>query len=190
MANEKMSEQRSALLCIDLQQEYFDASRPLWVPGGAPVLANAVRLLDAARGRGVRVLHARHVSGKPKSSTFVRDSRFCDFIEEASPRQGEEVVTKSWPGAFYGTDLDARLRSGGITRLFLCGLLSFMCVDTTAREAHARGYDVVFVSNATASLPIGDLSAEEIHRVVCAIQGWMFSRVMDTDDAIKLLTGE
>ncbi len=185
-----MSQQRSALLCIDLQQEYFDASRPLRAPGGAEVLANAARLLDAARERGIPVLHARHVSRKPDSPTFARNSRFCEFVAEASPREGEYVVTKSRPGAFYGTDLDDRLRSGGITRLFLCGLLSFMCVDTTAREAHARGYDVVFVSDATASLPIGELAAEEIHRVVCAVQGWMFSQVMRTDDAIQLLTGE
>ncbi|SEM68114.1 Nicotinamidase-related amidase [Syntrophus gentianae] len=185
-----MSHQSSALLCIDLQREYFDPGRPLWVPEGAFVLTNTAKLVHKARHIGTPVVHVRHVSRKPGAVTFAPNSEFLEFPEDVSPRDGEYVITKSRPGAFYETALDAHLQSLGITRLFLCGLLSFMCVDTTAREAHARGYEVIFVRDATAALPIGDLSADVIHRVVCAIQGWMFSKVVCTDDAIKLLTGE
>lgn len=185
-----MGQQSTALLCIDFQREYFDAGRPLLVPDGALVLANTVKLVTTARRVGVPVVHVRHVSRNPDDSTFAPDSEFIEFVPDVSPRDEECVVTKSRPGAFYSTDLDAHLRSLGITRLIVCGLLSFMCVDTTAREAHARGYDVVFVRDAAASIPIGDLPAYIIHKVICAIQGWMFSTVMYTDDAVKLLTGE
>lgn len=185
-----MSYQSSALLCIDLQREYFDCGRPLRVPNGALVLANTVKLVNMAREIGIPVVHVRHESSKPDAVTFARNSRFLEFTADVSPQKEEYVVTKSRPGAFYDTGLDTHLRSLGITRLFLCGLMSFMCVDTTAREAHARGYEVIFVSDATAAIPMGDLSADDVHKVVCAIQGWMFSTVLCTDDAIKLLTGE
>jgi nicotinamidase-related amidase len=182
-----MNQPSSALLCIDLQREYFDAGRPLRVPDGALVLENTVNLVNTARGIGIPVVPVRHVSRKRDAVTFAPDSKFLEFTDDVTPRDGEYVVTKSRPGAFYDTPLDLHLRSLGITRLFLCGLLSFMCVDTTAREAHARGYEVIFVSDATAALPMGDLSADVVHKVVCAIQGWMFSTVMCTDDAIKFL---
>jgi len=185
-----MSHQPSALLCIDLQREYFDTGRPLRAPGGALVLANTVKLVNTARGMGMPIIHVRHVSRKPGAVTFAPGSKFLEFIDDVSPRNEEYVVTKSRPGAFYDTGLDTHLRSRGIMRLFLCGLMSFMCVDTTAREAHARGYEVIFVSDATAAIPMGDLSADDVHKVVCAIQGWVFSTVLCTDDAIKLLKGE
>ncbi|OPY88522.1 MAG: Maleamate amidohydrolase [Syntrophus sp. PtaU1.Bin208] len=182
-----MSHQSSALLCIDLQREYFDPGRPLWAPGGALALENTARLVNIARNIRIPVVHIRHVSSKPDAATFAHNSEFLDFTDAVSPQDGEHVITKSRPGAFYNTDLDTCLRSREITRLFLCGLLSFMCVDTTAREAHARGYEVIFVRDATAAIPVGDWSADVVHKVVCAIQGWMFSTVMCTDDAIKLI---
>jgi len=185
-----MKQPSSALLCIDLQREYFEAGRPLRVPDGASALANSLKLLEAARKIEIPVVHIRHVSLKPGAVTFAPGSRYLEFADEVSSREGEPIITKTKPGAFYDTDLDVYLRSRNIARLYLCGLLSFMCVDTTAREAHARGYEVVFVSDATAALPIGDLSADVVHQVVCAIQGWMLSTVLRTDDAITLLTGE
>lgn len=116
-------------------------------------------------------MHVRHVSQNPNASMFAHNRKYFEFVCDVSPLDGEYVVTKSGLGAFYDNDLDTFLHSLEAIHLFLCGLLSFMCAATTACEAYARGYSVLFVRNATASIPISGVSAEMIHKVVCAIQG-------------------
>ena len=177
-----------AIICIDMQKEYFEKERPLRVPDGSQVLANVSRLINTGRDKGVLVIHVRHISKNPFDSTFRAGTPSIEFIEGAFPREGEHVVTKSRPGAFYGTGLHEILCKNGINTVAICGLLSFMCCDTTAREAHARGYNVLFVKDATAAININNIPAETIHNVTCAVQGWLFSRVLTTDELIDFLS--
>lgn len=58
------------------------------------------------------------------------------------------VVNKHNWGAFYGTDLDVQLRRRGIDTIILTGIATSIGVDTTAREAAQRGYNLVFVPEA------------------------------------------
>ncbi|NOZ77322.1 MAG: cysteine hydrolase [Euryarchaeota archaeon] len=173
-----------ALICIDLQREYFEDRRPLKVPNGPVVLKNVKRLINAARQRGLPVIHIRHISEDPFDTTFNAASPMVEFVEDVQPAEGELVITKTRPGAFYLTELDDILRQMGIDTVAICGLLSFMCCDTTAREAHARGYKVLFVKDATGAIDINNIPAETVHNVVCAVQAWMFSDVITTDDFI------
>ncbi len=176
-----------AVLSVDMQVEYYLEHGPLRVPQGAAVLRNVRSLLEAARRAGVPVIHIRHVSRDPNDATFAAGSPSVEFMDTVSPIGDERVITKSFPGAFHLTDLDQMLREAGISTVIICGLLSFMCCDTTAREAHARGYRVLFVNDATAALPLGDLPAETVHTVVCAVQDWMFSKVVSTEEALARL---
>ncbi|MDF1535489.1 MAG: isochorismatase family protein [bacterium] len=60
----------------------------------------------------------------------------------------------------------------------IAGFMSFMCCDTTARNAHSRGYKVLFVQDATATIDLGDIPAADVHGVTVAVQGFMFSEVV------------
>ncbi len=173
-----------AVLSIDMQAEYYLADGPLRVPEGDAVLRNVRALLDSERPAGVPVIHIRHVSRDPHDLTFAAGSPNVEFMPDVAPVNNEIVITKGLPGAFHLTDLDQILRDLGVSTVLICGLLSFMCCDTTAREAHARGYQVLFVKDATAALPLGDLPAETVHAVACAVQAWLFSTVVSTQDAI------
>jgi nicotinamidase-related amidase len=62
------------------------------------------------------------------------------------------LVTKHQWGAFYGTDLDVQLRRRGIRTVVIGGIATNMGVESTARQAHEHGYDVVIVEDATAGL--------------------------------------
>ncbi len=176
-----------ALICIDLQKEYFEDGRPLKVPTGESVLQNVKKLLYAARESNIPIIHVRHISKDPYDSTFRAGSPYVEFVEEVKPKEDERVITKSRPGAFHLTELDDVLHQNGVDTVIICGLLSFMCCDTTAREAYARGYNVLFVKDATAAIDIDDIPAETIHKVTCAIQGWLFSKVVTTNEVIELI---
>ena len=184
---EKLNPGHTAVICIDMQREYFDPSRPLYVKDSQKVSENCRVIIDNARARKSLIVHVRHVSSKDGDQTFAANSPFIDFVDLLTPKETEPIVTKSRPGAFYDTPLNDILVSKKIKNVIICGLLSFMCCDTTAREAHARGYDVYFIKDATAAIDIGEIPAETIHRSTCAIQGWMFSTLMSTSEILKVI---
>jgi biuret amidohydrolase len=74
-----------------------------------------------------------------------------DIVPELAPSVGETVIVKPGKGAFYATRLDELLRSQLITHLILAGVTTEVCVQTTMREANARGYECLLVEDATES---------------------------------------
>ncbi len=181
---------KHALLVIDMQKEYFREGGFLTVPDGPKVAENLLKLMEVARSRSIDVIHVRHISKNPQDATFRAGSDAVEFIDGFVPGPRETVITKTRPGSFYLTDLGHILARRGIDGVIIGGLMSFMCCDTTAREAPARGYWVHFVSDATAAIDIGRLSAPTIHAVVCAVQGLVFASVVTTREMIDILEKE
>jgi hypothetical protein len=68
--------------------------------------------------------------------------------------EGEPVITKTSFNAFYTTNLQQLLTSEGIVEVVVCGIRTEQCVETTARDAAGRGYEVTYVIDATATNPI------------------------------------
>jgi nicotinamidase-related amidase len=179
---------KTVLLTIDMQKEYFVDGRPLKVPEGPAVLANIVRLQDGARKANIPLIHIQHLSLDPEGGVFVEGSPFSDLVDESAPDTGEKVIIKRYPSAFAGTDLEGHLQALGVDTLIIAGLMSFMCCDTTAREAHSRGYKVLFVKDAAAAIDLGEIPAEQVHEVTLAVQGFIFSEVVSTEEALGRLT--
>ena len=176
---------KTALLTIDMQQEYFEGGRPLKVPEGPSVLANVVRLQDAARKADIPLIHIQHLSLDPEGGVFVDGTPFIDLVPESGPVAGEKVIIKRYPSAFAGTDLDGYLQELGVDTVVIAGLMSFMCCDTTGRDAHSRGYKVLFVRDATAAIDLGGIPAQQVQEVTLAVQGFVFSEVVTTENILK-----
>ena len=182
------TKQSRAVIIIDMQKEYFKKGGFLEVPEGRRVADNLVRLIAAARENSIPVIHVRHVSKNPSDATFRAGSDAVDFVDDLLPANGEEIITKTRPSSFYLTELDTLLMRQGIDTLVIGGLMSFMCCDTTARDAHARGYTVYFLRDGTGAIPLGGIPVETVHEVTCAVQGLVFSRVVSTDEMIGMIS--
>ena len=97
------------------------------------------------------------------------------------PRAGEHVLRKTTIGAFASTHIDSLLRALGCEQLYLCGISTNMCVETTAREAADRGYLVTLVEDACGT------THEDLHQVTMRNFQRLFGRVTSTAAALDEL---
>ena len=102
-------------------------------------------------------------------------------MPEAGFQPGDVLVTKRQWGAFYGTDLDLQLRRRGIRTLIMTGIATNFGVESTARDAQERGYELVFAEDAMSSLS-GELHAFVIENIFPVM-----GRVRSTEDILTAL---
>jgi len=72
-------------------------------------------------------------------------------LDKLKPKKNDHVVIKRRDSAFQDTELRVWLQSEGINLLVFTGIDTSICVETSLREGFNIGYDVVLVSDATAS---------------------------------------
>lgn len=143
---------KRALVVIDVQESFRQL--PRWrAVSTADIVERTVRLVEARRAQGdlvVWVLHAEPGSGTP----FDPPSGHVRLIEPLTPLPGEPVITKTSRNAFTTTNLQQILTQHGVGTLMISGIQTEQCCETTARLAADLGYDVEFVTEATATFPI------------------------------------
>jgi nicotinamidase-related amidase len=183
---------RRALLVIDVQNEYFTGALPITYPKGS--FKNILNIIEAAKRNGIIVIAIQHTAPQKDSKTFVRGSLEWELHEEITMLGYDYLIEKNLPGSFTGTNLEQILLQHEIDAVTICGYMTQMCCDTTARQALHLGYTVEFLSDATGTLDIsnyaGKVSAEELHRAILVTQAMRFSKVISADDWIRVITTE
>jgi biuret amidohydrolase len=191
----------TALLMIDMQRDFVEPKGFGELLGNnvslvRTAIAPCRAVLDAARKSGMFVIHTREGhrpdlsdcppakltrGGKtfigtdgPMGRILVRGSDGHDIIPELYPIAGEPVIDKPGKGAFFATDLDLILRDHGIKTLFVCGVTTEVCVNTTVREANDRGYECVVLEDCVGSyFPEFQDYALRMIKAQGAIFGWV-----------------
>jgi nicotinamidase-related amidase len=150
---------RTAIVVIDLQKGIvaMAAGAPHPTPS---VVANCVHLLTAGRKSGAHPVLV-HVGGSPNGAdllhpvadepmrgTAALPPDWSDLLPELGSSPSDTVILKRQWGAFYGTELDLQLRRRGLTTIILCGIATEFGVESTARDAYERGYELVFAEDA------------------------------------------
>ncbi|MBM3854366.1 MAG: cysteine hydrolase [Verrucomicrobia bacterium] len=162
----------TALLLMDLQNEIVDPKGKIGADGLAgpvaerKVIERTADLLRHARTRGIKVIHVV-VCYRPGHPELPRKAPLAEWFRGdellvegtwgaqihplVAPLAGEPVVTKRGISAFAHSDLDALLRSSGITNVVLAGVATRFVVEGTARDAFDRGYQYVVLEDCCAS---------------------------------------
>ncbi|MGE5123203.1 MAG: isochorismatase family protein [Acidobacteriaceae bacterium] len=149
---------RSSLLVLDMQAYFLDASSHAFIPSARAIVDGLVQLIDAYSSLGRPIFFTQHVNSAGDAgmmATWWKDvitdkSPFMDVIPELSLARGT-LIRKSQYDAFYQTPLEELLHARNVTQLVLCGVMTHLCVETTARSAFMRGYQVFLPVDGTAT---------------------------------------
>jgi ureidoacrylate peracid hydrolase len=155
----KVEPSRTALLVVDLVNDYVEPDglmpMPGAEPGGGPLIEANRRLAEAARAVGTRVVWIR--PGHLDSDDALFRKRIVHALEGTwgaelhsglGVQPGERVLSKRRYSAFFATDLDTWLREHGIERVLVSGVALNICVRATIHDAFFNGYDVWIVQDA------------------------------------------
>jgi nicotinamidase-related amidase len=169
-----------ALLLIDIQNDYF--------PGGAMELvgspaagAQAGKLLQAFRENALPVIHIQHRSTRPGAAFFLPNTRGVEIYSSVAPSRDEIVIPKHFPNSFRKTPLLDYLQERHIAQLFIGGMMTHMCIDSTTRAAADLGFECFLAGDAcaTKSLSFGGvtLPAESVQAAFLASLNGLFAKV-------------
>ncbi|MFN2464120.1 MAG: cysteine hydrolase family protein [Candidatus Dormibacteria bacterium] len=184
---------RTALINVDLQNCFVKSA-----PDGLTVLARINQVASSCRGAGILVIHTAHVL-RPDGSNMGVLREMVPKVRAGMLNKGAEsaalhtqlnidaadlLIEKPRFGAFHGTDLELILRSRGIDTVIISGISTPVCCDTTAREANARDFRVLFLSNATASGGSDAAEAARFHNATLENLDGLFAQVLSTDELL------
>ena len=172
---------RCALLVVDMLRYFADPAGRCFLPAAAAIVPNVSSLIAAWRRIGAPVLYTRHCHAGPHDlgmlgrffSDYIRQGEpDSEIVAALAPARGEPVVRKTTYDAFLGTRLESLLRRRKAAQILICGVLTHMCCETTARAAFCRGFEVYVPVDAVAS------SDEEHH----------LASLLNMADAVAIVT--
>jgi nicotinamidase-related amidase len=180
----------SALVLIDIQQDYFPGGR-MEVVGADQSSQYATMLLSHFREKNLPIVHVQHISGRPGATFFLPDTEGINFHESVMPLSSETIIKKHFPNSFRDTGLDEYLVSHTIKELVICGMMSHMCIDATVRAAFDRGYACIVAHDACATRNLvfngHEITAAQVHGAYMSALGAVYAKVLSAEDIIRIL---
>lgn len=164
----KRSEERAALLVIDLERGFIDESSPLCIRGATATLPACGQAIAYAREAGVPVffIHRAYrangsdveacrypgwqAGGKPLAPGSTGPGS-VETPPEVTPQEGDYVVLKPRFSAFFHTELDLILRRLGVRTLYLTGTTTPNCIRTTCYDGLSLDYNVGILTDCCSS---------------------------------------
>jgi ureidoacrylate peracid hydrolase len=181
----------SALLVIDMQRYFVELGAPSYLAEASALVPRVVALIEAFRGVGRPVLFTRHAHRRGSQTGQMGrwwDGKLpwdgdghAELIGAIAPRRNEVVLTKGRYSAFEGTGLATALSVRGISTLVLCGVMTNLCVETTARHAFLKDLQPVVVEDACAA------NTPAHHHASILNLSYGFAIIVSTDEIVERL---
>jgi nicotinamidase-related amidase len=166
-ASFKINRKKTAVIVVDMLEEFTKPNwAPCWTPEATRQIPKIKDLIATCRELDVPIIYAYYAlhpqyldMSPPFREAWTPADRMDDYDgpplfqresidPELKPVYGKDILIPKWCyGAFTGTPLDYVLKNLKVDTLIVCGTATNFCCGTTAREAHAHGYKVVFGSD-------------------------------------------
>jgi nicotinamidase/pyrazinamidase len=189
---------QTALVVVDLQNDFADPAGSLSVRGGADIVPLVNSEIERALAAGAAVAYTQdwHPAHTPHFAQdggiwpvhCVQDSWGAELHPGLSVKgpivrkgaHGEDgysgfSMRNPSGGLPIPTELDAELARGGVERLVVCGLATDYCVKATALDGIRLGYETAVLLNATRAVDLapgdGDRALDEMAQAGVALVG-------------------
>ncbi len=197
----------TALVLVEMQGEWLAPAgrlRRFAIDRGAAIDAAADRALvalSAARNAGLSVVHVglRFAEGHPElgrgfyglrgiqpiTNVFVDGTPGAEFDPRFTPTRGDFVAEGRTGGsAFAGSNLETILRNNDVETIIVVGYATDVCVESTMRQGHDLGFNVIVLNDATASFA----PALHDHVIEHSVRHWGIA--LSTDQLVARVGGE
>lgn len=178
---------KPALLVIDMQKYFCQEDAPAYSPRFEAVIPQAQKLIDSFSELNYPIFATRYYSSSPHdpvvrwwNTALPKESQWFD-IDSRLKLGNTKILDKDLYGTFSSTDIDGKLRDVGCDAVVICGVMTDLCCETTAREAFQEGYNVLFAADGTAT------GSDLLHIGTLATLAHGFAYIIDTDNIISLM---
>ena len=185
---------KPALLLVDPVMAYVKKGSPLYLQSGQGAVDEMAKLLDAFRKAGLPVVftNVKYEEGGadggyffkkvPALQLFVGNGPAGRFPPELQPRDGEAVLTKQYPSAFFDTGLSDMLHDRGVDTVFVAGFSTSGCVRASTLDALQSRFIPIVVVDACADRP-GGPHENNLHDLKAK-----YAELATTDEAVAYVT--
>ena len=170
-------DRRTALVVVDLQNDFTDAAGSLSVAGGEAIVAHVNQAVEDAMAAGATVVATQDwhpestphfekdggiwpvhcVAGTWGAELYHGFAARGDMPRVRKGTHGEDgysgfTMRDPASGAETSTELEALLRERDVRRVVVCGLATDYCVSATALDAIRLGFEVELLADAVAAV--------------------------------------
>jgi nicotinamidase-related amidase len=155
---------KPALIVVDMQRFFLDKEAPFYLEDSEGIAKPVKNLIDLFQNRSLPVVFTRHIDAKEGpmidwwNQPITEEDPFSQISFDTSKSR---VFPKTFYDGFWKTGLDEYLKEVGVDQVVVTGVLTHLCVESTARSAFMRGYSVVIpidcVASADATFHFGSL---------------------------------
>jgi len=183
--------EHSALLILDMQKYFLHKSSHAYIPSAPAIIPGIRDLIKVYATRHIPIIFTQHMNS-PQNAKMM-GTWWKDLIHEEDPLSeitdefdttNALILKKSQYDAFYETRLEDILREKKITQLVICGVMTNLCCETTARSAFVRGLNVFFTVDGTATYN------EKFHLATLLNLSYGFAALVLVNELLTILRGE
>jgi len=187
-----------AILIIDMQNAFVAPGAVFETPGAREMIPRLTELINFARDSRILIIWTQSDHSPPYGGNMLRkfsviandrilwpgENSFNFYPKMPQPDKGdlEHIVVKHKYDAFFETPLDAILRFHKVNTVIIAGTATNACCESSARSAFMRDYDVIFLSDLTATFDLA------MHEATLRNIELLFGRVATSSALIRELS--
>lgn len=159
---------KTALLIIDMNNNFLERGMPFEIPLGREIIPNLKKLIEVCRSLKIPLIYFTQVYRRdgsnvglapalsnldfpPKGEVACDGTRGIEIYDELKPAENDVIIKKPRYDGFYSTDLESVLRGLGVDTVIITGVVTDCCINLTAASAFQRDFKVIVVSDCTAA---------------------------------------
>lgn len=178
-----MLKENSCLLVIDVQNAIVnDPNYTLY--NRDKVTENVSKLVASARSNGLPIVFIQHT--EPEGD-FERNTDSWQIMSSILPKSDEVVFEKTTCDSFLRTPLQNYLDNQGIKHLYIIGMQTDYCIDTSVRSAFGKEYECTVISDAHSTFDNELLTAQQIITNLHKMWKGRFADLIDTAELLEML---